>query len=624
MKGKSILSGLVLGWMAITAFAHTERTDSLGMTTLATDSALVVSADTTVAEALPVVADSVAQVADSLNLVAVVDSLAPTDSVAIPDSLVQTTHLAVAAEGVFVDSLGVDSLGLAHDAPMPVEEEEKEPAKVYVFVPDSIVTLADSIFTMASNLALLPENVRVLADSVGMALRPMMLVDSTDIFAARVKALYDVVVAQVLYEEELARQALPDTVLKVKYSELLAQMRADYEAKIGELKVDNEESSNPLYFRLFAPLTLYKGPIHDAINYSELVAQDAEDSLRLATMTSGKDVRLQSQLDKTLLATYLDKPTLVKMLEDTLMSSQSVSESAIKNTSEGVKLNVPTANITSIGSGSTADLTVDMSVAKPNFWSTKGTFSMQLTESYFSENWYQGGINNLNMLSTMSLEAVYNNKRKIQWINKLDARIGFYQNEGAEIQSNQDLLRGTSKLSLKAIHNWNYTIEAQANTQMMQHFQGDNITLKSRFLAPIDGTLTVGMDYRKNLKKGSISVFPGPLSYKMTYVSIDELVTNYGIEAGKNYRHDIGSKLEVNFNYQLAPNISYRTRFYYYSGMYEYVQMDWENTFSFSVSKYLSATLFCHARFDDSRTPNEKFGYFMFKEYLTFGLNYVW
>ena len=150
MKGKSILSGLVLGWMAITAFAHTERADSLGMTTLATDSALVVSADTTVAEALPVVADSVAQVADSLNLVAVVDSLAPTDSVAIPDSLVQTTHLAVAAEGVFVDSLGVDSLGLAHDAPMPVEEEEKEPAKVYVFVPDSIVTLADSIFTMAS------------------------------------------------------------------------------------------------------------------------------------------------------------------------------------------------------------------------------------------------------------------------------------------------------------------------------------------------------------------------------------------------------------------------------------------------------------------------------------------
>ena len=642
MKGKSILLSLVLGCFSMAAMARTVQADTLGVPVVtadtvaaaiadsvaadvvAVDTVMAVSTDSLLAESPLVVADSLAVAADSLGVMAVADSLAiPTDSlgmIAVADSLVQPARLAVAS-----DSLGLDSLGLMVDAPLEeVVEEVKEPAKVYVFVSDSIVSLADSIFTMASNLALLPENVRVLADSVGLALRPMMLVDSTDIFAARVKVLYDLVAAQVLYEEELARKALPDTVLKVKYSELLAQMRADYEAKIQALNVDADKDENPLYFRLFAPLTLYKDPIRDAINYSEIVAQDVEDSLRLATMISGKDVRLQSELDRALLATYLDRPTLVKMLEDTLMSNQSVSESAIKNSTEGVKLNVPTANLNSLNTSSTANLAVDMSVAKPNFWSTRGTFSMQLTESYFSENWYQGGINNLNMLSTMSLEATYNNKRKVQWINKLDARIGFYYNEGAEIQSNQDLLRGTSKLSLKAIHNWNYTIEAQANTQMMQHFQGDGVTLQSRFFSPVDGTLTIGMDYRKNFKKGSISVFPGPLSYKMTYVAVDDLVTRYGIEEGKNYRHDMGSKLEVNFNYQLAKNVSYRTRFYYYSGMYKYVQMDWENTFSFSVSKYLSATLFCHARFDDSRTPNEKFGYFMFKEYLTFGLNYVW
>jgi hypothetical protein len=183
-------------------------------------------------------------------------------------------------------------------------------------------------------------------------------------------------------------------------------------------------------------------------------------------------------------------------------------------------------------------------------------------------------------------------------------------------------LRLTSKLNLKAIRNWNYTIEAQGNTQMMQHFNGDN-SLKSRFLAPMDASLTVGMDYKKNFKKGSISIFPGPLSYKMSYVAVPELATRYGIEEGKQSRHDVGSKLEVNFNYKLAKNITYKTRFYYYTP-YDYVQLDWENTFSFQVNKYISTTLFFHTRFDDHVARNENWGFFQFKEYLTFGLNYSW
>lgn len=620
MKGKSIFLSIVFCWLAVSAAARAEYSDSLAVPMVAVETITV--ADTVV------VVDSMAAV-DSLvaEVFEVADSL---DMVAVSDSLVQTDSLGLSLDSiVFNDAYALDSLGLI-DAPQTETDslglEPKQPVvpvKILAVVPDSIVAMADSIFAMASHMDL-PEEVRVLADSVGKALRPMMLVDSTDVFAARVKALFDVVTAQALYEAELARLALPDTFLKVKYSDLLTQMRTDYESKVQTVKVDENKDVNPLLYRLFAPLTLYKSPVTEAMTYVELQPMEPEDSLRLLSMTNGRDVRLQNELNRILLSTYLMDPTLVVMLEDTLMLSQGISEEAIKNTTEGVKLNVPSTLGANLNDAPKANLAVDMTVTKPNFWNTKGSFSMQLTESYFSENWYQGGTNNLNMLSTMSLEATYNNKRKVQWINKLDARIGFYQNEGAEIQSNQDLLRGTSKLSLKAIRNWNYTVEAQANTQMMQHFQSDKVTLKSRFFAPVDGTLTVGMDYRKNFKKGSISVFPGPLSYKMTYVAVDDLVTNYGIEAGKHYRHDMGSKLEVNFNYQLAKNISYKTRFYYYSGMYEYVQMDWENTFNFSVSKYLSATLFCHARFDDSRTPNEKFGYYMFKEYLTFGLNYSW
>ena len=132
------------------------------------------------------------------------------------------------------------------------------------------------------------------------------------------------------------------------------------------------------------------------------------------------------------------------------------------------------------------------------------------------------------------------------------------------------------------------------------------------------------MDYRKNFKKGSISVFPGPLSYKITYVAVPEVAKRYNFEDGKSFRDDIGSKLEVNFNYQLAKGLNYVTRFYYYTGRYEYVQMDWENTFNFQMNKHLSAKFFFHVRYDDNRDPHEEYGYLQFKEYLTFGLNYSW
>ena len=313
------------------------------------------------------------------------------------------------------------------------------------------------------------------------------------------------------------------------------------------------------------------------------------------------------------------------MTEEKLKASQSLSEETIKSTAGNAQFNVPSTIASPIESSEKAEITTQMVVQKPNFWKTLGNFSTQMTESFFSPNWYQGGTSNINVLSTMRLEANYNNKKKIQWDNKLEARIGFYQNyresKPDPIQSNQDQLRMTSKLNLKAIRNWNYTVEAQGETQMMQHFNGDN-TLKSRFMTPFNGSLTVGMDFKKNFKNGSISIFPGPLSYKMTYVAVKDLAPKYGIEKG-SIRNDIGSKLQVDFNYKITKNISYRTRFYYYTP-YDYVQMDWENTFNFQVSKYISTTLFFHTRFDDHVARNEELGFLQFKEYLTFGLNYSW
>ena len=176
--------------------------------------------------------------------------------------------------------------------------------------------------------------------------------------------------------------------------------------------------------------------------------------------------------------------------------------------------------------------------------------------------------------------------------------------------------------NLKAIRNWNYAIEAQGNTQMLNHHDADG-ALQSRFLSPADVAFTVGMDFKKTFNKGSVSIFPGPLSYKLNYVLNTDLAEKYGIEAGKHARHDIGSKIEVNFDYKITDNISYKTRFYYFT-TYTNVQADWENTLNFQVSKYISTKLFFHTRFDDFVDAYDGWGHFQFKQYLMLGLNYAW
>ena len=497
-----------------------------------------------------------------------------------------------------------------------------------IVVADSAKIVADSI-----SLAVADTLSQVVVDSIGVADGPigtadsvafnfrLQPVDSTALVMEKVKAVTDMISARALLDAQMVKEVFSDTAIVNKYNRLLDKMVSEYDAAVAAVTGEDSIHFNSYFFRLFAPLTLYKTPVSSAMQVKELVAIEEEDSIRQTSMSSGRDLRLLQELDRVLLNTYLASPTRVLMTEDSLRANQSVSTEVIKGSTDNVKLDVPVNISLPQAGGEKATIATDMVVQKPNFWKTLGNFSTQMTESFFSPNWYQGGTNNINVLSTMRLEANYNNKKKVQWDNKLEARIGFYQNMGADIQSNQDMLRMTSKLNLKAIRNWNYTVEAQGETQMMQHFNGDN-TLKSRFMTPFNGSLTVGMDFKKNFKNGSISIFPGPLSYKMTYVAVKDLAPKYGVEKGR-VRNDIGSKLQVDFNYKITKNISYRTRFYYYTP-YDYVQMDWENTFNFQVSKYISTTLFFHTRFDDHVARNPDWGFLQFKEYLTFGLNYSW
>ena len=470
-----------------------------------------------------------------------------------------------------------------------------------VEVPDTIV--AD---TVRSNL---PDSLRkVLPDS-------LLVVDST-----MVKEIVDLRAAA-------SQRLASDTALVNKYNRILRRLTKRYKNEVANVN-DESVDDNPVFFRLVAPLTLYNSPLKQSLKLDGAKEDDSEDRDPLdahLALPWQKDLDLYDELDKLLLLAYLEHPNAVKQTEAAVLESKGLSNETLKQSSESAKLNV--AAVSEAIAANVVNNT-EMVVKKPNFWTTKGVMSNQWTETFISPNWYQGGKTNLNILSSFTFDANYNDKKNISFDNRLEAKVGFYKNTDADIQSNADLLRVTSKLGVKAIDAWNYTAQFQAYTQMMQNFDGNN-NLKSRFLAPAYGQLSFGMDWKKKLSKGDISVFIGPLTYNCRYVSVADLRKTFipgFVEGGGPYYHDFGSKVEVTFSWALSKIISYRSRAYFYTP-YKYVQGEWENTFNFQVSKYLSATLFVHPRLDTSVNYKEEWGDWntlQMKEYLLFGFNYSW
>ena len=444
---------------------------------------------------------------------------------------------------------------------------------------------------------------------------------------------------------DVGKKMSQDSFLVAKYNLIVSRLIETHRLPPPD-SIPDVDDINPILFRLIAPPTLYTSPMKRALTLAgDSTSSDSSLSADIA-LPGTKDLELLDELDHLLLLSYLKNPEIVKQTEERLMENASVSDETMKKSADNAALNV-SAGETKLDPVTAAN--TDMVVKKPNFWKTGGSLSNQWAENYFSTNWYQGGTSNLTILSLLTLDANYNDKQKVTWNNRMEAKVGFYMNnfykseeEGrTKIQSNTDLLRFTSTLKLKAIRNWNYSAQLLAYTQMMNMYNGDE-TLKSTFLSPSYGQFSLGMDWAKTFKKGSsLSINIGAITYNFRYVMNDSVLQKSGYipkqQRGKeteptfhHYYYDYGTKVTIDFSWPISKNISYKTRFFYYTPFnagnsgHHYVQSEWENTFNFQVSKYLSATLFFHARFDDSRTPDEKLKYFMFKEYLTLGFNYSW
>ena len=384
--------------------------------------------------------------------------------------------------------------------------------------------------------------------------------------------------------------------------------------------ISNAMRPNPYYFRLFGPATLYNSSLTQAMGMTAangfIASRPAmpRPELPLLGDATDHDLTLYAAINTELNRAYVTTPHLFvytqNQLDETTPLRSDLERQAIdEDVQISSRVETPT-------------LQIDID---PNFWTLKGNGSMQFTQNYFSDNWYQGGEKNYSMLSALTVEANYNNQQKLQWDNKFEAQLGFQTSETDEyhkFKATNNLLRLTSKIGYKAAKNWNYAGQVQFQTQPYMSYDNKG-AITADFFSPFYSRTSVGMDYKINKKRFEGSLYLAPLSWNLTYVDRTNLRSRYNVEEDRHVTHDWGPNVNFNFTYKMWDNISWTSRLYIFTS-FELTRVEWENTINCTVNKYVSAKLFIYPRFDDSslKYKSEHGNYWMFKEWLSLGMNY--
>lgn len=386
-------------------------------------------------------------------------------------------------------------------------------------------------------------------------------------------------------------------------------------------------SRSPYYYKAIAPALLYRSAMAQSfgINYPlpdslgrvqpDFTLIDATDSVLV----------LNRSINDLLVRLYARNPELVSNTEDQVHKEGVIREDVSTHMDHEAVL-VDQANFPSF----VPDIgdSVEVIPKKPNFWKYYSNSSLQFYQYYNTKNWYKDRTDNYyNMLATLKMGVSYDNKSKLSWENNLEMRLGFRpypKDTEHQFKTSEDLIRLNSKIGYKATEHWNYTFFMEGTTQMLRSYYDNSNEVRSDFMSPFSSVISVGMEYKLNLDRFNCSANLSPVAYNFKYVARDNLATQNGIKENHITYNKFGPFINVTYTWKIIDNIKWDGRIYWFSDLHMNT-IEWENTFTFTVNKYISAQLFLYPRFDDSsssyRSPVNG-GFFMFKQWLSMGVNY--
>lgn len=389
---------------------------------------------------------------------------------------------------------------------------------------------------------------------------------------------------------------------------------------------------NPYFYKLAIPLIYYNSPVKQyGMQEIKPYQQFKTEEWKKELLPYNKDFftqpnRYNTIVDRTLMAMYIEDASNLYTTEDNIMQHELYIDKIINDS------NSPSSKKLASFLTPEKDLfnelnMIEQKLKRPNWWYFGGEGSLQITQNYFSANWYKGGESNSSVLGNLRLFGNYNDQNKLQIENVFEAKLGFNTVPSDTLRSyrvNTDLIRFSSKIGLKATNKWFYTLSTEVSTQFSRSFKKNSSELMAAFMTPFNFNASLGMDFKQQSEKINFSLVLSPASYSFKYLRNKKVnPTHYGIKEGRSTLHDVGSKVESNLEWQIIPSIRLKSRLTYFTN-YSKVIAEWENTFDFILNRYLSTKLFFHGRLDDSAKRFEDHSYFQLQELLSIGINYRW
>jgi len=275
---------------------------------------------------------------------------------------------------------------------------------------------------------------------------------------------------------------------------------------------------------------------------------------------------------------------------------------------------------------------------KRRYWIYNGNHTIQLSQNYISQNWYKGGVRNLNLLNRHDVSFNYK-KDKFQINNIAEWRVNIYTNPNDTFRIYriaEDLVRTYSDFGIQAFQNWFYSANIEIKTQLFNNFVENSKKMIMSALSPVYINIGIlGMRYqiaklypKVKGKKLNLNADISPLSIKyIAVVNKNENIdpTAFGIDAGKWSLTSFGSTVNARLVFYFNRYVNVSSRFSYFTN-YKNVTVESENALIMPINRYFSTNFYLYLRYDDNKNlaKDPTFGYFQINELLSFGFNYHW
>ena len=251
--------------------------------------------------------------------------------------------------------------------------------------------------------------------------------------------------------------------------------------------------------------------------------------------------------------------------------------------------------------------------------SFNGAYGLNINQLALS-NWAAGGENSWSGKAFANFSLIYHIRTFEQ---KLTGNFAFGIARFADrrLEKQDDKIDLTYALTFDSKTQWNLSMVSTFNTQFAHGYKYPNdSTLISTFFAPAYLTVSAGYSYKT--KDERFQIFMSPMAGKVTFVMNQELADkgSFGVKKGyydqdsvwipgENIAPAIGVNVIINYKQPISKSITYTTML---NTFYNYLErrdddrlrldVNWENTLNFSITKYLSTILFIHLKYDHNTT----------------------